>query len=190
MTYYSIDITKKNQSFELIYGHYYRSENMLQNIKKCYEVTIVSLIANRLEVGFTNEPIERNFCSYYGNYSFLERVNRTDHFQTIIEKPNVGGELMVCIDSDDLKFYIIIDNKQQEFNITKLGNSTFWAVYLDSFGRERDTILLNLGHTTFSNAMPDGFSPWVIPSIQITCNTIKLRSMKFVLIFLVCIQKH
>ena len=192
--YHSIDITEKNQSFELKRFHYYRSVNWLQNITKCYEVTIVSLQDNFLEIGFTNEPIERNFCSYYGNngtYYFLEREkNKTDHYQAISESPEVGGELMVCIDSVALNFSIIIDNIRQDFEITNLGNSTFWAVYLDSYGFNPDTILLNLGHTPFTNAMPDGFSPWVIPSIQISCNTIKQRSMIYVSLFLACIQKH
>ena len=162
MSYFSIDITKPNQQIDLTKGNYYRSTNMQQNIKKCYEVTIKSLFSNGLEIGFTNEPFERYFCSYYGNFgkSVFLRRKEGDTTQDLSKIAREGDTLMVCIDSNNLQFKIVIDNEEQSFPFEKLSESTFWGVYLDSFGTETDKITLNLGQTPFLNRIPEGFSSW------------------------------
>ena len=173
MTYHTIDITKANQTIKLSSGNYYRSSNFLSNIQKCYEVHIVQILQNYIEVGFTNEPVKREFCIYYGHGGgnggendipwYDQYFNEKDYYETLNFTAQEGDDLMVCIDSNNLKFYMVFKGTQQEFDINKLSNSTNWYVYLDEYMDDPEIILLNLGHTPFKNKMPDGFSPWFEP---------------------------
>jgi hypothetical protein len=170
---------------EAFHKNTFRTNFFLRTVKHRFEARYISGCISR-HIGFSPTSSERTFISFtlnsYWDYLyFLEYLNQSSQSRSGYYNYNFSSfdTLMVCLDVLNSKFITVFLNQTLEYTISHINDTKTWYGMIDttsSCTQSNPSIVeVNLGRKSFSNNIPNGFSPLINAIYKSVTKNYRLR---------------
>ena len=156
---------KDENFFSYFYRQTQRSNFYIEEVTHCFEATYVGGCEG-FEFGFTPSNYVRTFVIlWYPSAPYVaEKFNENDYTYKLDITPVINEAVMVCLNSTNSTFSVIINNEMRSFQYSYIKDSRRWYAMIDAGSSCQNTLVnvtVNLGRKQFVNKIPNGYSPFI-----------------------------